>query len=146
MKNPIASIALWVNRGLAVIVVGLIFFLSAILDWYCNFRMLTEGDKTVITACFYGCVVIICFALWNVDRLLAGLLAGQVFTRPNARRIRRIMWCCGGVSLLCLVATFAYMPLVFLVIIMAFLCLMVSVVAGVMDAAVAIREENDLTV
>ena len=146
MKNPIASIALWVNRGLAGIVVGLIFFLSAILDWYCNFRMLTEGDKTIITTCFYGCVVIICFALWNVDRLLTGLLAGQVFTRPNARRIRRIMWCCGGVSLLCLVATFAYMPLVFLVIIMAFLCLMVSVVAGVMDAAVAIREENDLTV
>jgi hypothetical protein len=33
-----------------------------------------------------------------------------------------------------------------MVVIMAFLCLVVSVVAQVMAAAVAIREENDLTV
>jgi flagellar biosynthesis protein FliQ len=38
------------------------------------------------------------------------------------------------------------MPLIFLVAVMAFLCLIVGVVAEVMDAAVTIREENDLTV
>jgi hypothetical protein len=38
------------------------------------------------------------------------------------------------------------MPLIFMLIVMAFLCLVVSVVASVMDAAVTIREENDLTV
>ena len=31
-------------------------------------------------------------------------------------------------------------------VVMGFLCLVVNVVATVMDAAVAIREENDLTV
>ena len=43
-------------------------------------------------------------------------------------------------------ATGRQMPLIFLAVIMGFLCLMVSVVAGVMDAAVSIREENDLTI
>jgi len=146
MKNRIATVALWVSRCIGVLVIGLIFFLPAILDWYCSFRMLTDEDKTVITACFIACVIVICGALWNVDRILTDVLAGQVFTRKNALRIRRIVWCCGGVSLISAVAAFAYMPLIFLVIIMAFLCLMVSVMAGVMDAAVAIREENDLTV
>ena len=146
MKNRIATVALWVSRCIGVLVIGLIFFLPAIVDWSCSFRMLTDEDQTVITACCIACVIVICGALWNVDRILTDVLAGQVFTRKNALRIRRIVWCCGGVSLISAVAAFAYMPLIFLVIIMAFLCLMVSVMAGVMDAAVAIREENDLTV
>ena len=73
-------------------------------------------------------------------------VAEQVFIRDNVRRIRRIQWCCCAVSLICVPASLAYLPLIFLVIIMAFLSLTVSVVASVMDAAVAIREENDLTI
>jgi heme exporter protein D len=44
------------------------------------------------------------------------------------------------------VTCFAYLPLVFLAVIMAFLCLMISVVASVMDAAVTLQEENALTI
>ena len=38
------------------------------------------------------------------------------------------------------------MPLLFMVIIMGFLALVVSVVANVIAAAVEIREENDMTI
>ena len=109
-------------------------------------RELTPVERTAIIIAFYCCTVFIGAALWNIDRLLSEILKGQVFIRRNVRRIRAIGWCCGAVSLICLPASFAYMPLIFMLIVMAFLCLVVSVVAGVMDAAVTIREENDLTV
>ena len=140
------KIALWVNRGVALLVFALLFFLPAILRWYCSIRMLTQLDQQGIMAAFYCCAAGICVALWNIERLMKSILALQVFTRENVLRIRRIQWCCGGVSLLCVPASVCYLPLIFLVVIMAFACLMVSVVARVMDKAVAIREENDLTI
>lgn len=145
-KNKLTAFTLWVNRGVGLLVVLLIFFLQPIMDWYCQFRVLTAPEQTAITVAFYCCVAVIGIALWNMDRLLTDILAEQVFTRKNVTRIRRIQWCCGGVSLICVPASFAYLPLIFLVIIMAFLCLTVSVLSRVMDAAVTIREENDLTI
>lgn len=145
-KNIGARITLWVNRLVALTVGALLFLLPSILDWYREFRWLGDGEKIVVLVCFYLCAVAIGLALWSVDRLLTDILAEQVFTRKNVRRIRTIRLCCGIVSLICIPATIAYMPLIFLAVIMGFLCLMVSVVAGVMDAAVSIREENDLTI
>lgn len=136
----------WVSRLIALLLVVLIFCLPALLDWYIQFRTMTDLAKTAVTAAFYACVGIIFIALWNVDLLLGSILQDQVFTRENVSRIRRICHCCGAVGLVCIPATVAYLPLIFLVIIMGFLCLAVSVVANVMDAAVAIREENDLTI
>ena len=81
-----------------------------------------------------------------MDKLLRNILAGEVFVRDNVRGIRRIQLCCGIISLICLPAALSYLPLTFMVIIMAFLFLVVWVVAQVMDAAVTIREENELTI
>ena len=145
-KNLTAKITLWVNRLVVLVVAVLLFALPAILDWYTGFRFLSDTEQVVITVAFYCCVVIIGWALWNMDSLLRAILAEQVFVRKNVRSIRHIQWCCGIVALITAVTCFAYLPLVFLAIIMAFLCLVVSVVASVMDAAVTIREENDLTI
>ena len=146
LQNRITRITLWVNRIIALAITVLIFTLPAIIEWYCNFRVLQQTERTAITIAFYCCVLVVSAALWNIDRLLQAILDGQVFIRKNVTRIRRIQWCCGLVSLICIPAAVAYMPLIFMVVIMAFLCLSVSVVACVMDAAVAIREENDLTI
>lgn len=145
-KNLTANITLWVNRLVAVVLVVLLFALPAILDWYTGFRFLSRGEQKTITIAFYFCVAVIGWALWNVDCLLRAILAGRVFIRKNVRAIRHIQWCCGLVALITAVTCFAYLPLVFLAVIMAFLCLIISVVASVMDAAVTIREENDLTI
>ena len=145
-KNLSVKITLWVNRLVALVVAVLLFALPAILDWYTGFRFLSDTEQMIITVAFYCCVVIIGWALWNMDSLLRAILAEQVFVRKNVRAIRHIQWCCGIVALITAVTCFAYLPLIFLAIIMAFLCLVVSVVASVMDAAVTIREENDLTI
>ena len=140
------KIALWVNRGVALLVFALLFFLPAILRWYCSIRMLTQLDQQGIMAAFYCCAAVIFVALWNIERLMKSILALQVFTRENVRRVSRVRWCCGIVAAICVAATVCYLPLVFVTVIMAFLCLVISVLVCAMDAAVTIREENDLTI
>lgn len=146
-KSDVSTlVTLWINRMVAVLMVVLLFALPSILDYYSQYRMLTESGMIAVTVSFYCCAVFIFVALWFMDGLLRSIRKGEVFVRSNVRRVRRIRLCCGIVSLICLPAAVFYQPLIFLVVIMAFLCLAVSVVASVMDAAVAIREENDLTV
>lgn len=145
-QHTIAAITLWVNRLIILAVTVLLFTLPMIIDWYCTLRQLLKTERLAITVAFYCCAVVIFFALWNMDRLLLAIRKDDVFIRSNVKRIRRIQICCGLVSLICLPASFAYMPLIFLVVIMAFLCLAVSVVSCVMDSAVSLREENDLTI
>jgi len=144
-ENLSIRLTLWINRLLAVLVFSLVFFLPGLLRWYSSIRMLTEGEQKAILLAFYGCAVFVELAFYHVDRLLTEILAGKVFIRKNVRRIRCIQWCCAAVSLLCIFAAVFYLPLIFLVVIMAFLSLSVGVIASVLDRAVEIREENDLT-
>ena len=145
-KNLTTVVTLWVNRVVALGVFALVFFLPAILEWYLGFRYLSTWERHTIMTSFYICVLIIGYALWSMDALLRSILRGVVFVRENVRIIRRVCWCCGLVALITAVTSIAYLPLIFLAVVMGFLCLTVSVVCGVMDAAVTIREENDLTI
>ena len=146
MKKTEINVTLWANRVVALVMAVLLFTLPSLLDWHCQYRMLYQLERLALTIAFYCCALVVFAALWNIDTLLRSIRAGQVFTRENVRRIGRIRWCCAGVALICVPAAFCYYPLVFMVVVMGFLCLVVSVVASVMDAAVTIREENDLTV
>ena len=74
------------------------------------------------------------------------MLVQNVFIQENVRRVRRVQWCCGLVAILCLAAAFFALPALLIATIMGFLCLVVSVVACVLENAVALREENDLTI
>ncbi len=145
-KNTIIHCTLWANRLVALLMAVLICTLPWILDWYSTVRLLTLSEKYAIMVAFYLCALLIAVALWTMETLLRDILAGSVFTRRNVQRIRRICMVCGGVGLVCFPAAFFYMPLIFVVVIMGFLCLVVGAVASVMNAAVTIREENDLTV
>ena len=141
-----AKFTLWVNRIIAAAVVALLPGLVPLLDWYRTARSLTDQSIAAIFIGFYLCCPSVLYALWCIDRVVTNILADRVFVTDNVRRIRRIRWCCAGVSLICLPAAWFYPPLIFMVVIMAFLALVVSVVKNVMDAAVEIREENDLTI
>ena len=140
------SVTLWANRLVALIVAALLFTLPWLLDWYCQFRTLLPPELTAITVAFYCCALVVALALWNLDGLLRSIRKGMVFTPDNVRRIGAVSLCCGITALICAVAMLAYYPLVFMTVVMGFLCLVVSVVRQVMAAAVTIREENDLTI
>ena len=141
-----AVVTLWANRLIALVLFVMLFALPPLLDVYCRVRILRPEERVAITIAFYCCAAVTAFALWHMDALLRSILKGQVFIRRNVTRIRVLQYCCGCVSVVCLPAAIYYYPLVFVVVIMAFLCLAVSVVTQVMRSAVDIREENDLTI
>ena len=145
-QTIVTKIARWVNRMVAVLIAVLAATLPAVIRWYSGVRVLTHIEQMGIMAAYYCCVLPIGMALWSLDRLLGSIMQEQVFVRENVRRIRTIQWCCGVVSLICIPGSVAYLPLIFLAVIMAFLSLVVCVLTRVMDTAVSLREENDLTI
>ena len=146
MKNISPRVVLWVNRMIFCVLIALLPSMPFILFWYSHIRTLTTAEYLAIMIAFYICAVITGVALWKMEQLLRNILQEEVFVRKNVRHIRCIQWCCALVSHVCLPACFFYLPLVFMVVIMAFLSLVISVVVKTMEAAVAIREENDLTI
>ena len=147
MKIPVsAKITLWVNRTLGLALIALMWAIPSLLDWSMSMNHIGIRSAWAIGIAFYCCAPVVAAALWNLDALLRNILTAKVFVSANARAMRRVRWCCLGVCLVCAPAAVFYPPLVFMVVIMAFLALVVSVLAAVMDAAVTIREENDLTI
>ena len=141
-----ARITLWANRLLGTILLALTVAMPPILRWYANLRPLGQAPHLAILIAFYCCVPAVFAALWDVDHIMRRILTGEVFVLPNVQSIRRIRWYCAAVCMICFPAAFFYPPLVFMVVIMAFLSLIVSVLGSVLKAAVTIREENDLTI
>ncbi len=146
VRSNATRITLWANRCIGGLLAVLLFALPALLKWYCTQRNLSAGEQTAITVAFYICALFTGLALWRMERLLRNLLKKQVFISENVGHVRVIRWCCAAVSLVCLPAALIYYPLIFMVIVMGFLCLAVSVVCQVLDEAVSLREENDLTI
>ena len=142
----ITRVTLWVNRFICLLLALSVIALPVVLRWYADYRPLTEAGWYAILFAFYPCAIAAALALFRMDRLLEAILHGQIFTHKNVSHIRTIRWCCAAISLVCLPATFFYMPLGFMVVIMAFLSLVITVLVRVMAAAVEIREENDLTI
>ena len=145
-NESVTRFTLWVNRLVLLLVILLLPTLPMILRWYADFRGLTSQESYAIAIAFYCCALVTGVALWNIDSLLRAILAQEVFTQQNVRRIRVIRWCCAGISLICLPAAVVYLPLIFMVVIMGFLALVITVLVRVMAAAVELREENDLTI
>lgn len=140
------KLTLWANRFLALVVAALVFLMPRLLAYYQALWPLGPQSTAAIEIGFYCCVPAVGLALWNLDKLLRNILKSQVFTGGNVRCIGAVRWCCLAVGLICLPAAYFYPPLIFMVIIMAFLTLVISVLRSVMAAAVEIREENDLTI
>lgn len=136
----------WCCRFLMLAVAVMVAAFPRVLRWYKGLRSLSDDAAMAVTAGFYLCVPVALYALWSMDRLVGNILKKQVFVMENVSYIRRIRWCCAGVSGLCIVPACYYQPLFLMVVIMAFLALVVSLVKNIMAAAVELREENDLTV
>ena len=146
--QKIANITLWANRAVAVLVAVLVFTLPAFLKWYAGLLnyVPNQRDYWALIVAYICCAVVIFFALWNMEMLMRNILRQQIFLRENVRRVRNVQRSCAVVALICLLAAFFALPALLFAAIMGFLCLVVSVVASVLDAAVALREENDLTI
>ena len=141
-----AKLTLIANRAIGAILMLLVVSMPALLRWYALQRPLDHAAATAIAVGFYICCFPVSAALWNLDRILRNILDARVFVRENVEMIRRIRWHCMATGLICLPASFFYPPLIFVVVIMGFLSLVVSVLGSIMHTAVEIWEENALTI
>ncbi len=142
-----SRVTLYVTRGVFALVGLLILGLPWVLEQYhLHFRPLEDTVRRAVLVGFYVSTLAILPALWNMDRLLRNILQEQVFVAKNVAHVRVVRWCCLAVSIICLAVAFDIPAMVFLSVIMGFLFLAVTVVGQLLKAAVALQEENDLTI
>lgn len=79
-------------------------------------------------------------------RLLLNVLHAEVFIPRNVLYLRLVSWCCYAVAVATLVFGLSYFPLLFITFIMGVVGTLLRVVKNVMQTAVGLREENDLTI
>jgi hypothetical protein len=85
-------------------------------------------------------------ALFYLDRLLANIKKKEVFIVKNVKYLRRISWCCFVVAALLLTGAYSTFLLFLMAVAAAFMGLILRVVKNVIEQAVIIKEENDLTI
>jgi len=105
---------------------------------------------TPLMIVLYLCCIPSLLALIALDRLLSNLRRNEIFTRRNVSLLRAISWCCFAVAILIMAAISYYFFFIFhlmvVAIIASFIGLIVRVVKNVIEQAVLLKEEQDLTV
>ena len=136
----------------AVLVVSLFTF-PAFLQWfYVEYHHLNADNAAVIrnvraiVATYYACAPFAAAALYMLIRLLLNVLHDDVFVMKNVTYLRGISWCCWGVAVASLVGCVFYVPLVIVFAAMGIMGALLRVVKNLVHSAVALREENELTI
>ncbi len=125
---------------------ALLFLMPKSVSFYVGMRHMSKACGDAILIAFYLCAPLAGYCLGAMQVLLRRISVGEVFLRKNASLVRSVSWCCSAVAAITLAACFWYPPLVVVTILMLFLFLAVRVVADVLEAAAAMREEQDLTI
>lgn len=105
-----------------------------------------SGHFWFFQATFYTGVLPAALLLWRLYSLLNNIGKGQVFVEKNASHMRAISWCCFAGAIICAVSMLYYLPWALVALPAAFVGLIVRVVKNVVQQAIALKEENDLTV
>ncbi len=120
--------------------------------WFTVYRGWAENGNamrdmsTLFAACFYPCAFFAYITLYSLLKLLLNIKKDKIFIDSNVKYLRRISWCCFAVSLITLIGGVFYVPFLFVAVAAAFVGLMLRVVKNVMQNAVEINQENELTI
>lgn len=125
----------------------------ACMPWFVKFYFvvirntpLSQKVYTAVLVCFYTSAVFAYIALMELSRLLIRIYRGTPFMKENVLALRIISWCCFLVAIIAFVGGFFYTPIFFVTIAAGFVGLMLRIVKNVMQTAVEMREEQDLTI
>ncbi len=135
----------------AVITVGLFLGPWAVETWFTTYRGWNGSFQiydavTLFKFAFYPSAVFAYITLYSLIKLLFNIKNGQIFTDNNVKYLRRISWSCIAVCIITLISGVFYIPYLFVSVAAGFVGLMLRVVKNAFQCAVALREENDLTI
>ena len=136
----------------AILTAGLFLGPWAVKLWFAAFRGWDANSQamqkmvTLFSACFYPCAVLAYITLYSLLKMLFNIKKDAIFIPANVSYLRRIAWCCFGVAAITLVGGVFYLPFLFVAVAAGFVGLMLRVVKNVMESAVQIKAENELTI
>ena len=135
-----------------ILTVGLFLGPWAVNMWFGIYRGWKEGGvalqtiTTLFCACYYPSSIFAYITLYSLLRLLFNIKNDEIFITANAKYLRRISWCCFAVAAITLIGGVFYVPFGFIAIAAAFVGLMLRIFKNVMQNAVEIKAENELTI
>jgi hypothetical protein len=95
---------------------------------------------------YYAFCVPALVALFSLDRLLAAIKRGAVFTPANVRLLRVISWACFAAAVILAVSTVVSIVFGFIALLAVFFGMILRVVKNLFAAAVELKTENDFTI
>jgi len=155
MWNPKKSVKLsiYVCYSLAAILVILAVGGPRLFNMYMtSFRgFAPDGEvlqkiRTVFCACFYPSAVFAGIIIYSLIKLLHNIKNDKIFISQNVNCLRSVSWCCFVIALITFAGGFFYMPFMFVAAAGGFVGMLLRVLKNVMQTAVILREENDLTI
>ena len=135
-----------------ILTLGLFFGPWVVEMWFSAYRGWNDNAlvlKTIITqfcACYYPSSIFAYITLYSLIKLLSNIKRDEIFITANTKHLRRISWCCFIVAFITLIGGLFYIPFLCISIAAAFVGLMLRIVKNVMQNAVEINEENQLTI
>ena len=107
---------------------------------------LLHAQKVIVYAAAYAELALMAAGLAMLFALLLLVKKGSVFTRPAVELIRYISWCLIFMGFIMMALAFCTLLAVIAGAVVLFVGLAIRVVKNVIEEAVYIKEENDLTV
>ena len=95
---------------------------------------------------FYPCAFLGIVAVISLIKMLFRIKNGNPFCKENVKSLKLISWCCFFVALITLLGSFLYLPLIIITVAAGFFGLILRVVKNVIQSAVELKNENDLTI
>lgn len=100
----------------------------------------------VFAAVFYPSSVFAAIILYSLIKLLKNIREDEVFIIDNVKYLKKVSWCCVIIGVIAFVGGIFYLPCVLISCAGFFVGMLLRVLKNVMQKAVEIKEENDLTV
>ena len=153
-RKTSAYISLVICIVCAVVLVALLFTFPMVFKWLLELSGVVQKNYAdtvkALSIAFYAASPFSLTAVCLLIKLLLNVIHDKVFVDPNVKYLRIISYCCYAVALICTVYVFASRPLVKSIALVGLAMVLVGtllrVVKNVMQSAVELREENDLTI
>lgn len=147
------QLSLIVCYALVVVLAILIVFGTNIFEFYMTAYRGLEPDgeklnylKYVFVACFYPSAIFSAGILYYLIRMLCNIKVGNVFTENNVKCLKLVSWFCFAIGIITFIGAFFYIPFGFVAAAGGFVGMLLRVCKNVMQSAVELREENELTI
>lgn len=155
---------MWNSKKSVILSIIVCFFFVGILTagmflspwfvktWFTVYRGWSENGEamqnmlTLFNCCFYPSSIFAYTTLYSLLKLLFNIKKREIFIPQNVKYLRVISWCCFAVALITVIGGCFYLPFGIMGIAAAFVGLMLRVVKNVMQNAVEIKAENELTI